>query len=477
MRMFPATLLAVMLSAAAFVTGCATTDDNAAQPPNFIIIFTDDQGYQDLGVFGSPNIKTPHIDRMAEEGRIFTSFYVTTPICSASRAALLTGCYPKRVGVKKPVLFPNDNIGLHPDEVTIADMLKTAGYATACIGKWHLGHRKPFLPTSQGFDSYFGIPYSNDMTHPGEKRLKNSHARFDECWTNQAEMVNGWGTPLMENEEVIEVPVDQRTITRRYTDKAIEFVTANKDNPFFLYLPHSMPHVPLFVPDDVYDADPNNAYKATIEHIDAETGRLLDTIRELGLDDNTYVIFTSYNGPWLRFKNHAGSALPLNGGKGWFLEGGIRVPCVMWGPGRIPAGTRTDEMASTIDLLPTLAALAGVTPKTRGPIDGLDISGLVRGTDPSPRTELLYYSGSKKKKGDFEASLFGMRKGDWKLLGRDLDKNPALYNLAEDIGEKKNLAGTHPEKVIELRNRIRELDEKLTAEVRSFGKLEEEIQP
>lgn len=429
--------------------------------PNFIIILTDDQGYQDLGVFGSPNIQTPNIDQMAHEGRIFTSFYVASPLCSASRAALLTGCYPKRLGMEKPVFFPQDNTGVHQDEVTLADMLKPAGYTTACIGKWHVGHRKPFLPTSQGFDYYYGIPYSNDMNHPDNSGGK-PWGKWDACWKSQEEMVKRWNTPLLENETMIELPVDQRTITRRYTDKAVEFITANKEKPFFLYLPHSMPHVPLFVPDEVYDPDPMNAYKTVIEHIDAQVGRVVDTIKGLGLAEKTTIIFTSDNGPWLAesIGHHGGSAKPLNGGKGWFMEGGIRVPCVMWGPGRIPAGTTTDEMASTLDLFPTLAHLAGVEPVTRGPIDGLDISAFILGEETSPRSELLYYSGQK---------LVGMRKGDWKILGRNLNKNPALYHLAEDLGERTNRAKELPQKVAELKARAEALDARISAEKRTLG--------
>ncbi len=441
----------------------------ATSKPNFIIIFTDDQGYQDLGVFGSPNIKTPHIDRMAKEGRVFTSFYVASPVCSASRAALMTGCYPARVGITKPVFFPTDKWGLHPEETTIADMLKSAGYATACVGKWHLGHHKEFLPTRQGFDSYFGIPYSNDMSHPDNR--KPGRMSFEEAWKNQAQGIKTWNPPLMKNEEIVEMPADQRTITRRYTDHAIEFVSQHKDKPFFLYLAHAMPHVPLFVPEEVHD--PEHAYKSVIEHLDAETGRLLDALREQGLDKNTYVIFTSDNGPWRTQGVFGGSALPLSGGKGWFQEGGVRVPCVMWGPGRIPAGTKTDEMAATIDILPTFAALAGITPKTRGPIDGLDLSGLITGKTPSPRTEFLFCGGLGGQKGskDFKNVLYGMRQGDWKILGRDLDKSPALFNLADDISEKSDLAKKNPEKVVALRDRAKELWKEVEGNVRSLGYL------
>ena len=438
----------------------------AAEKPNFIIILTDDQGYNDLACFGSKTINTPHIDQLAKKGRKFTSFYVASSVCTPSRAALLTGCYPKRFGMAKGVIFPSNNHGLHTDELTIADMLKGAGYATACVGKWHLGHRKPFLPTNQGFDSYYGIPYSNDMNHP-DNSGKNKALRRDESWNNQEKAWRSWNTPLMENEEIIEMPVNQRTITRRYTDKAIEFITTNKNKPFFLYLPHSMPHVPLFVPEDVLDQDPANAYTNTIEHIDAECGRLFKAVEELGLSDNTYIIYTSDNGPWLPYGNHGGSALPLRNGKMTSYEGGQRVPTVMKGPD-IPADTSTDEIASTIDLLPTIAKIAGAKLEPRGPIDGLDIGDLIHGKGKSPRTEFLYYS-----KG---GGLDGLRQGDWKIRAAQPDrrfKNKKkvieLYNLAEDIGETNNLASKEVEKVTALLERMKELDAEVSTSIRSRG--------
>ena len=454
--------------------GQRVTEGNASAPkqgkrstqPNFIIIFTDDQGYQDLGCFGSEDIKTPHIDRMATEGRMLTSFYSANPVCSASRAALMTGCYPRRVLETKTVLFPRDEVGLHPDETTIADMLKTKGYATACVGKWHLGHHPEFLPTAQGFDSYFGIPYSNDMSHPASAK-RPVYGKWDKYWS-QPEESGIWKTPLIENETIIEHPVDQRTITRRYTDKAIEFIKANSgrelaeqtpSRPFFLYLAHSMPHVPLYLPDELYEPDPKRAYISVIEHIDTEVGRILDTLRKEGLDKNTYVIFTSDNGPWLRFEHHAGKAGPLNGGKGSTLEGGMRVPCVTWAPGRIPANSKSNDIASTIDLLPTIAAIAGIEPKTKGPIDGLNLSDFLHGKSPSPRNEFLYY----------RSKIDSIRQGNWKL--RQQGKAHQLFNLAEDIGEKKNLAKKHPEKVAALKARMEELNAEVIAGARPLGKL------
>lgn len=435
--------------------------------PNFIIIFTDDQGYADLGCFGSENIKTPNIDRMAREGCRFTNFMVGSSVCSPSRAALLTGCYPTRVGFGKGVLHPDSNIGLNPKEYTIADHLKKQGYATACIGKWHLGHHPETLPLNNGFDEFYGIPYSNDMNHKREPskggKLLWSKDR-DTLWTDQNTAVTHWNTPLMEGEKIIELPVDQRTITRRYTDRAIDFIEKNQDKPFFIYLPHSMPHVPLYVPEDVYDPDPKNAYKCVIEHLDAEVGRLLDTLRKKGLDKNTYVIFTSDNGPWIWLGSHAGSAKPLRGCKGETWEGGMRVPCIMWAPGHIPAGTECDQLTTSLDLLPTIAKLTNSPLPKDLKIDGLDISNLL--ADPSsksPRDEFIYYH----KRGNAEA----FRQGKWKLRrrkfrvkrGQPMPENPPKYNfwlsdLSKDIGEKTNLADKNPELVEKLNTRMDEID-------------------
>jgi arylsulfatase A len=433
----------------------ATFSASAATKPNFIIIFADDLGYNDLGCFGSEKIKTPNLDRLAKEGRKFTNFMVPSPVCSPSRAALLTGCYPKRVGLHKHVLFPTSDYGLNPSEYTLADHFKSLGYSTACIGKWHLGHHPETLPRRHGFDSYFGIPYSNDMNHPDNKG--KAQPASDDSWRNQAEYVKKWNTPLIENEKIVELPVDQRTITRRYTDKAIEFVTANKAKPFFLYLPHSMPHIPLFVPEDAYDPDPANAYKCVIEHIDAEVGRLVNAVRTLGLAENTWIIFTSDNGPWIKFANHGGSALPLRDGKSTTFEGGQRVPCIMWAPGRIPAGSSSDALVSTIDLLPSLATLAdSKLPENGNRIDGLDLSPTITGGAPSPRDEFIYYNA--------QGGLDGIRRGDWKLLLRK--PQPLLFNLKEDISEKNDLASENPDKVEVLSARMKELDAEITVNAR-----------
>jgi len=448
---------------------CATE----ARKPNFILIFTDDQGYGDLGCFGSTTIRTPHLDRLAKEGRKFTSFLSASSVCSPSRAGLLTGCYPKRIGMHQGVLFPTSTTGLNPEEHTIADHLKQQGYTTACFGKWHLGHHSETLPRQLGFDTYFGIPYSNDMNHPDNSgRPKGGPEGMDALWINPESTLTRWKTPLMENENIIEIPVDQRTITRRCTDRAVSFIKDNQNKPFFLYLPYSMPHIPLYVPDDVRDPDPKRAYINTIEHLDTEVGRIFETLRDLNLSENTYVIFTSDNGPWLPFAHHGGSAGPLRDGKMTTFEGGHRVPCIIWAPGRIPASTQTDALASTIDLLPTIAALTCTPLPPDRAIDGLDLSALLTGDSKSPRNEFLYYN----RNGPLE----GIRQGDWKLLiklpeskgNTDQKAKPEimLFNLADDIGESKNLAAENTELVETLRQRMLELDANITTEARPIWK-------
>ena len=467
----PSITSGVILAAILLLPRLALQAETAAEAPrpNFVIIFADDQGYGDLGCFGSTKIKTPNIDRLAAEGRKMTNFMVASPVCTPSRAALLTGCYPKRVGMHQHVLFPASKKGLNPNEHTIADHLRSLGYATACFGKWHLGHHPETLPQQNGFDTYLGIPYSNDMNHPdnsGKPRVSS-----DELWKNPESCLTLWKTPLMENEKIIELPVDQRTVTRRYTDKAIDFVTANKDKPFFLYLPHSMPHIPLYVPADVYDSDPQNAYTCVIEHIDDEVGRLMETIRKLNLSDNTYVIYTSDNGPWLQFKNHGGSAGPLRAGKGTTFEGGQRVPCVVWGPGRVPAGTECDQLLGTIDLLPSIAKITESELPSDRKIDGMDVSGLLHGsTDQSPRNEYLYYTS--------QGAIEGIRQDNWKLLvkkrrrprNQPKAKLPPpevlLFDVTKDVGEQNNLAAAQEAVVQRLRQRMEELDAKITDEAR-----------
>lgn len=459
------------LSICAVVVSCV--NKTQASDPNFVIIFADDQGYGDLSCFGSETIQTPNVDRLAEEGRKFTSFMVASPVCTPSRAALLTGCYPKRVGMHQHVLFPTSTKGLNPSEHTIADHLKSQGYATACFGKWHLGHHPEVLPTSNGFDAYLGIPYSNDMNHPDNKgKPQGGPAGMDILWKDPESTLTKWKTPLIKNEEIIELPVDQRTVTRRYTQSAIDFIKKHRDESFFVYLPHSMPHIPLYVPDDVRDPNPLNAYINVIEHIDSEVGRLLNTLDELKLSDNTYVIYTTDNGPWLPFKHHGGSAGPLREGKGTTFEGGQRVPCLIRGPG-IPAGTVCNELTGTIDVLPTIAALTNKPLPKQNKIDGMDVSKLWMGeTEQSPRNEFVHYTS--------QGNLEGLRQDNWKLLvkkpkQRRNQKNPTaaklkaqvmLFDLSKDIGEQNNLASQHPEIVDRLQQRMKQLDDEITMNAR-----------
>ena len=436
------------------VPGCMMANQGTGSKPNFVIIFTDDQGYQDVGCFGSPSINTPNLDRMAAEGMRFTDFYAAASVCSPSRAALLTGCYPPRVGITK-VLFPRDNIGLNPQEHTIADVLKGRGYATACIGKWHLGHLPEFLPTSNGFDSYFGIPYSNDMDG-----VKGKDKNLDRAWRQKD--YSPWNVPLMRNEEIVERPADQTKLIERYTDEAVKFIRTNKDKPFFLYLPHTMPHIPLFVSDGFYVEDVQKAYKATIEQIDSAIGRVLAAIKDAGVDKNTLVVFTSDNGPWLGKKHHGGCALPLRDGKFSTYEGGMREPCIMRWPAKIPAGKVCSEVCGTIDLLPTFARLAGAEMPADRVIDGSDIGSLMAGTPgaKSPHEVFFYYRGR---------NLEAVRSGKWKL--RRVKKNTELYDLEADISEKKNLAGEHPEIVKRLAGMMEEFDSELKANSRPPGKV------
>ncbi len=467
------TLIVMFLGPRAVLHASDASAKTDAGKPNFVVIFTDDQGYGDLGCFGSTTIRTPHLDRLAKEGRRFTSFMVPANVCSPSRAGLLTGCYPKRMGMHQGVLFPGSTTGLNPAEHTLADHLKQQGYATACFGKWHLGHHREVLPTANGFDTYFGIPYSNDMNHPDNQgRPKGGADGMDELWKDPESPLTKWKTPLMENEKIVEVPVDQRTITRRCTDRAIGFIQENQARPFFLYLPYSMPHIPLYVPDDFRDPDPQRAYINTIEHLDTELGRVFDLLRERKLAESTYVIFATDNGPWLPFKHHGGSAGPLRDGKMSTFEGGQRVPCIMWAPGRIPAGTVCDALASTIDLLPTVAAITGTPLPADRAIDGMDISALLTGTAKSVRTEFLYYH--------MGGRIEGIREGDWKLLvkvpagkaGLAAPTKPdvLLFNLADDLGEKHNLAAEKPEIVERLHQKVLERDAAIEAGARPVWK-------
>lgn len=432
----------------------------AQHKPNIVIIFTDDQGYQDLGCYGSPLIQTPAIDGMAREGLKLTDFYVSASVSSASRAGLLTGRLNTRNGVKG-VFFPESE-GMPSEEITLAEALKEQGYATGCFGKWHLGDLKSHLPTDQGFDKYFGIPYSNDMyIGPSQKFASNavfregytlSEAKADQDFVRNApnratikKRLNSV-SPLFEGDEIIEYPCDQSTTTRRYFDKAIEFVGQNKEKPFFVYITPSMPHIPLFASEQFRGKSKRGLYGDVVEEIDWNVGRFLNYLDQQGLAESTLVIFASDNGPWLGYKEDSGSADPLRGGKFSYYEGGVRVPCILRWKGTIPAGVTSDAIIASIDLFSTIMHYAGCR-SFRQKIDGVDISSFLENPSLRLRDEYVYVKGGE---------VHGIRKGDWVYLPKTGNSKfkegdvPELFNLKRDIGETNNLYLEYPEKVKEL---------------------------
>jgi arylsulfatase A len=451
-------LLSFGLAGQQTATAADTKNENETKP-NFVVIFTDDLGYGDLGIFGHPTIKTPHLDKMAAEGQKWTSFYVAAPVCTPSRAGLLTGRLPIRSGMcsdKRRVLFPDSNGGLPQSETTIAKALKGNGYQTAAVGKWHLGHKSPHLPTDHGFDSYYGIPYSNDM----DKVEKTDHFTLADNERYQA-----YNVPLLRDKEIIERPADQRTITKRYTEEAVSRIKNMKDGPFFIYLAHSLPHIPLFRSEEFKDVSLAGFYGDVIEEIDWSVGQILKTLKEEGIDENTLVVFTSDNGPWHTFKTHGGTAGLLRGAKGGTFEGGMRVPTVFRWPGKLKQGVVMD-MATTMDLLPTFCKLSGTNLTDDRVYDGSDISPLLFGTGKSERDMVIYYRG---------AQVYAIRKGDYKAHfitqneygsqtahpitnppteiknARTVEDPPLLYNVNIDPSEKFNIAEEHPEVIAEIR--------------------------
>jgi arylsulfatase A len=398
----------------------------AAGPPNVVLFFTDDQGYGDLGCFGHPTIATPHIDGLAADGLRLTQFYVASPVCSPSRAALLTGCYPKRIGMERHVVFPADQWGLNPDEETLAEVLRERGFATGCFGKWHLGHCDGLLPTDQGFDRFAGVPYSNDMAQFHRKAGTKYRFRL----------------PWMEGKEVIEWEPDQAQLTRRQTDAALEFIhEVGEDEPFFAYVPFSMPHIPIYASQDFAGGSRRGLYGDVIEEIDASVGRVLEALDARGLREDTLVIFTSDNGPWLPYGLQGGSAGLLRDGKGTNWEGGQRVPCVMRWPARLPAGVTLRTPMNTMDLLPTIAGWTGAS-LPASEIDGVDVGAALEG-DPAAAAALeerpFVYFASR-------GALAGVRRGPWKL------KLPEgmLFDVERDPSETNDMAAKEPALLAEL---------------------------
>jgi arylsulfatase A len=459
--------------AAHLVASSATSAD--AAPPNVVLVFIDDMGYGDIGPFGNTQIRTPHLDRFAAEGRKFHCFYAT-PVCSMSRAALLTGCYNARVSVPG-VLFPRSNLGLHPDETTLAEVFKSQGYTTICIGKWHLGHREPFLPTKQGFDSYFGIPYSNDMTIDAKHAKFAANCVFREGKTaeNARASEDRNKVPLMRNDEVVEYPADQSTLTKRYTEEAVRFIREQRAKPFFVYLPHTMTHVPLAASDDFRDKSAAGLFGDAVEELDWSVGQIMQTLKELQLDEQTLVIFTADNGA------ASGSSGPFRGKKASNYEGGVREPCLMRWPGKIPAGTECNQMAGNIDVLPTLAKLIGAPIAADNTLngrtlDGRDISSLLFDAQPGPVRDVhLYYGGEKVQ---------GIRKGPWKLLltspNRTAGKKkkqpqassgPELYHLGNDPHETKNVVAEHLDVAADLRAEAERRGEEIAKNARPAGQV------
>tara|TARA_R110002049_G_scaffold309179_1_gene518020 strand:+ start:32712 stop:34121 length:1410 start_codon:yes stop_codon:yes gene_type:complete len=433
---------------------CKSKTENVASkvdlPPNIVLIFTDDQGYQDIGVFGSPNILTPNIDQMAKDGVKLTSYYSAQPICSASRAGIMTGCYPNRIGIHN-ALGPGSPVGINANETTMAEMLKAKGYKTAIYGKWHLGDDQKFLPTRHGFDEWFGIPYSNDMWphHP---------------W--QGTVFNFLPLPLYENETVIDTLEDQSQLTTRLTEKSVDFINRNKDNPFFLYVPHPQPHVPLFVSDKFKGKSERGLYGDVIMEIDWSVGKIIEALQKNGLEDNTMIIFTSDNGPWLAYGNHAGSALPFREGKGTAWEGAQREPFVIKYPDKLTPNRTLDTPIMAIDLLPTIAEVTGAQLPNQT-IDGVSVWKVLTGeSTKSPQEAYFFYYRVNE--------LMGVRYGKWKLYfphryrtmnGQEPGKDGLpgeyrmvdmteieLYDVTQDVSEIKNVAAQHPEVVEKIKN-------------------------
>ncbi|MBM3832740.1 MAG: sulfatase [Verrucomicrobia bacterium] len=466
---FKSGLQRFLVVSALFATAFSAQSAQSEQRlPNFVILFADDLGYGDLGCYGHPTIRTPNLDRMAAEGLRFTDFYSAASVCTPSRAALLTGRYPVRNGMcsdTRRVLFPDSAGGLPQDETTLAEALKTKGYATACIGKWHLGHLPQYLPTRNGFDYYFGLPYSNDMDRVADAKLGRSIFLDPK--------VEYWKVPLLQNAKMIEQPAHQPSLTRRYTAEAIKFIGQNRSKPFLLYVPYAFPHVPLFASDRFAGQSPRGLYGDVVEEMDWSAGEIMASIRKEGIAEHTLVFFSSDNGPWLLFNEQGGSAGLLREGKGSTWEGGMRVPGLAWWPGKIKAGAVSRDLACTMDIFSTCLSLAGASPPSDREIDGVDLGPVLFGKGKGRRDLFFYYRDTQLyavRKGPFKAHFMTRAGyGDEKAETHD---RPLLFHLGHDPAEKFDVAKDHPDVLADL---AKEVERHRTAVVRGPLQLEERI--
>jgi len=434
------------------------------KPINFVVIFADDLGYGDLSSFGHPTIKTPNLDQMASEGQKWTNFYAGASVCTPSRAALLTGRLPIRSGMssnKHRVLFTDSHNGLPSEEITLAEQLKKANYTTACIGKWHLGHKEDYLPLQHGFDYYFGIPYSNDMDVP-EAVLKEKGGYWNVLRDPKNNQIKNFQVPLIKNNEIIERPADQNNITRRYSEETVKFIKKNKNKPFFIYLAHNLPHVPLFASKEALGKSSRGLYGDVVEEIDHGVGKILNTLKEEGLDKNTLVVFTSDNGPWTAYNEQGGSAGLLRAGKGTTWEGGMREPTIFWSPERISPGI-VDKIGSTMDLFNTFSNIAGVSLPEDRILDSYDLSPLLFENKNTERDHLFYYRGTNLyaiRLGDFKAHY--VTQGEYGQFGeKEIHNPPLLYNLNQDPSEQYNIALQHPDVLQAMKNLVMAHQEKM----------------